>query len=77
MPVFHFSAYGLRLLRHCSPSGCDAGVADASDAGAGVLHMQQVQGAGQITWQRLDASPAEDVVLASAASRLAAANAAA
>ena len=50
-------------------------VADASDADVDVLHMQSAPGAGHITWQRLDASAAADVVLASAASRIAAATA--
>jgi len=40
---------------------------DASDADADVLHMQEVQGAGQVTWQRLDASATAASVLASAA----------
>jgi hypothetical protein len=40
-----------------------------------VLHIQSVRGAGHITWQRLDASAAADVMLASAASRIAAATA--
>jgi predicted kinase len=50
---------------------------DASDADADVLHLQELQGAGQITWQRLDASATATSVLARAASRIAAATAAA
>jgi hypothetical protein len=50
---------------------------DASDADADVLHMQEGQGAGQVTWQRLDASATATSVLARAASRIAAATAAA
>jgi aminoglycoside phosphotransferase family enzyme/predicted kinase len=44
--------------------------ADASDADAGVLRMQAAQGAGQITWQRLDASASADVLLKNAAARV-------
>ncbi len=44
--------------------------ADASDADAGVLRTQAAHGAGQITWQRLDASASADVVLENAASRI-------
>ena len=44
--------------------------ADVSDADAGVLRTQAAQGAGQITWQRFDASAPADVVLANAASRI-------
>jgi aminoglycoside phosphotransferase family enzyme/predicted kinase len=44
--------------------------ADVSDADAHVLRMQMTQGAGQITWQRLDASVASSVVLENATSRL-------
>jgi predicted kinase len=51
--------------------------ADASDADAAVLRLQATQGAGQITWQRLDASAPADVLLARAASRLGASTAAA
>ena len=42
--------------------------ADASDADAGVLRRQAAEGAGQITWHRLDASAAAGVVLGHAAS---------
>jgi predicted kinase len=49
--------------------------ADASDADANVVRMQQTEGAGRITWQRLDASAPADVVLTSAASRVAASTA--
>jgi predicted kinase len=44
---------------------------DASDADADVLRMQEVQGAGRVTWQRLDASATATSVLASAGSCLA------
>lgn len=44
--------------------------ADASDADAGVLRLQTAHGAGQMTWQRLDASASADVVLENAASRI-------
>ena len=45
---------------------------DASDADAAVLRMQEAQGAGQVTWQRLDASAPAASVLASAGSHIAA-----
>jgi aminoglycoside phosphotransferase family enzyme/predicted kinase len=51
--------------------------ADASDADAGVLRMQAAQGAGQISWQRIDASGAADAVLANAVSRIGVSTAAA
>jgi predicted kinase len=44
--------------------------ADASDADVGVLRMQAAQGAGQITWQRLDASASAGVLLKNAAARV-------
>ena len=49
--------------------------ADASDAAANVLRMQHTEGAGRITWQRLDATAPADVVSTSAA-RMAASTAA-
>ena len=49
---------------------------DASDADAGVLHIQEAQSAGQISWQRLGASAGADAVLARAASHLAVATSA-
>jgi predicted kinase len=46
-------------------------VADASDADADVLHKQCGQGAGPVTWRRLDASAAPETVLEHAASAVA------
>jgi predicted kinase len=42
-------------------------VADASDADADVLRRQYSQGAGTVTWQRLDAAAPPETVLANAA----------
>jgi len=44
---------------------------DASDADASVLRTQQAQGAGPMTWHRLDASAPADAVLADAGSHVA------
>jgi aminoglycoside phosphotransferase family enzyme/predicted kinase len=44
---------------------------DASDADVDVLHIQEAQGAGQVAWQRLDASATATSVLASAESCIA------
>ena len=46
-------------------------VADASDADADVLRRQYLQGAGTVTWQRLDAAAPPETVLANAASAVA------
>jgi predicted kinase len=43
---------------------------DVSDADADVLRLQAAQGAGQITWPRLDASVSSETVLANAVSRI-------
>ena len=45
--------------------------ADVSDADANVLRKQYSQGAGTVSWQRLDTSAPADAVLASAASAVA------
>jgi uncharacterized protein len=45
-------------------------VADASDADASVLRLQQVRGVGEISWHRIDAAAAADIVVGAAASHL-------
>jgi predicted kinase len=45
-------------------------VADASDADAAVLRMQQTRGAGQITWLRIDASGSPDAMMNAALSHI-------
>jgi aminoglycoside phosphotransferase family enzyme/predicted kinase len=51
--------------------------ADASDADAAVLRLQQARGVGEIGWRRIDASAPADVVVDTAASRIGASTAAA
>lgn len=63
-----FVGLWLEAPEHVLPERLRRRRADPSDADADVVRMQVLQGAGTVTWHRLDASAATDVVLARALS---------